>query len=180
MGCLQFRRVWYNCPVKVRKDQGGVATVPTLSDYIERYLRDLLEETGEMVEIRRGELAERFRCVPSQINYVLETRFTPERGYVIESRRGGGGYIRIFRLADGPETRLIRRLFSSIGDKLGVAETRGYLQRLLEAEIISPREAQLMAVALGVDPGARTRATDGWRAVMMRRLLSVISSTSHS
>ncbi len=150
----------------------------TLSDYIEEYLRNLLEESGEVVEIKRGELATRFRCVPSQINYVLQTRFTPERGYVIESRRGGGGYIRIIRLSDGPRSRLLRALIANIGEKLTVSEARGYLGRLVEAGVVTRREARLMAVALGVDRGATLKAGDSWRATMMLKMLSVISSVA--
>lgn len=68
-----------------------------LADKIERYLKEHLSRT-EILEVRRAMLAALFDCAPSQINYVLTTRFTPERGYLVESRRGGGGYIRIIRL----------------------------------------------------------------------------------
>lgn len=68
-----------------------------LTDLIEQYLQQLLTQSGQ-VELQRRELAKMFRCVPSQINYVLETRFTTGRGYYIESRRGGGGFIRIYRV----------------------------------------------------------------------------------
>ncbi|HOK71062.1 MAG TPA: CtsR family transcriptional regulator, partial [Bacillota bacterium] len=88
----------------------------SLSDYIESYLK-LLLDTGPhgFVEVQRRELAERFRCAPSQINYVLSTRFTVERGYVVETRRGGGGYIRIFKLDDEPETSGIQMVYESVG-----------------------------------------------------------------
>ncbi|MFO7941139.1 MAG: CtsR family transcriptional regulator [Bacillota bacterium] len=150
--------------------------MPTLSDYIERYLRRLIEESGEMVEIKRAELATQFRCVPSQINYVLQTRFTPERGYVIESRRGGGGYIRIIRLSDGPRTRFLRGLLADLDESLTVQEARGYLQRMREAGILTRREQRLMSIALGVDRGSLTKVSDSRRAAMMYRMLSVISS----
>ena len=75
----------------------------TLSDSIERYLKGRLSKAVEgVIEIRRSEVAEQFDCVPSQINYVLETRFTPQRGYYVESRRGGGGYIRIMESLRAP------------------------------------------------------------------------------
>lgn len=129
-----------------------------------------------MVEIKRAELATRFRCVPSQINYVLQTRFTPERGYVIESRRGGGGYIRIIRLSDGPRTRFLRGLLADLDDTLTVQEARGYLHRMFEAGILTRREQRLIAIALGVDRGSLTKISDSRRAAMMYRMLSVISS----
>ena len=69
-----------------------------ISDLIANFLQDCLDESGDgVLEIQRGELAQRFNCVPSQINYVMSTRFSPERGYIVESRRGGNGYIQIGR-----------------------------------------------------------------------------------
>ena len=70
-----------------------------LSDAIEQFIKTMLTQEAPEVELKRNELAEYFNCAPSQINYVLATRFTPDHGYIIESRRGGGGYIRIFRMA---------------------------------------------------------------------------------
>ena len=69
-----------------------------LSDAIEQFIKELMDQEAQ-IELRRNELAHHFGCAPSQINYVLATRFTPDHGYIIESRRGGGGYIRIFRMA---------------------------------------------------------------------------------
>jgi transcriptional regulator CtsR len=71
--------------------------VSVLSDHIESFIKELLIEE-EVAELQRNELAQQFHCAPSQINYVLTTRFSPSRGYIIESRRGGGGYIRVIRL----------------------------------------------------------------------------------
>ena len=65
------------------------------SDLIARFILDALDEANGIAELQRATLAEQFSCVPSQINYVISTRFSPERGYIVESRRGGGGYIRI-------------------------------------------------------------------------------------
>ena len=73
-----------------------------LSDAIEQFIKTMLTQEAPEVELKRNELAEYFNCAPSQINYVLATRFTPDHGYIIESRRGGGGYIRIFRMAQDP------------------------------------------------------------------------------
>lgn len=69
-----------------------------LSDSIEQFIKSLLEEYDEMIELQRNELANYFSCAPSQINYVLATRFSPEKGYYVESKRGGGGYIKLVRI----------------------------------------------------------------------------------
>ena len=69
-----------------------------ITDMIASFIHDALEEADGVLELQRSDLAQRFNCVPSQINYVMSTRFSPERGYIVESRRGGGGYIRISRV----------------------------------------------------------------------------------
>ena len=73
-----------------------------LSDEITAYILHMLDQTAGEAELQRNELAEELGCVPSQINYVLTSRFTPEQGYIVESRRGGGGYIRVRRVCAGP------------------------------------------------------------------------------
>ncbi|MCG0238248.1 MAG: CtsR family transcriptional regulator [Firmicutes bacterium] len=124
--------------------------MPNLSDYIEEYLKSLLRERDGVVEIQRSELAERFGCAPSQINYVLATRFTPEHGYLVESRRGGGGYIRIIRLNLGRED-LLQWLQGGIGDRLSQDEAEAMIRRLQEEGFITAREAILMAAAMRRD-----------------------------
>ena len=79
-----------------------------LSDSIEDFIKALMADETPEIELRRNELAEHFQCAPSQINYVLATRFTPDHGYVIESRRGGGGYIRIVRMASSGREELLQ------------------------------------------------------------------------
>ena len=105
-----------------------------LSDSIEDFIKALMEDEQDQqqaIELRRNELAEHFQCAPSQINYVLATRFTPDHGYVIESRRGGGGYIRIMRLASTSREELLQSLYQRIG-----------------MSIVSSDEAKLMKAAL--------------------------------
>ena len=85
-----------------------------LSDIIEEFLKELMEGMDGAIEIQRNELANRFRCVPSQINYVIDTRFTTEKGYYVESRRGGGGYIKIKRIIFDNENNCIMHIISSI------------------------------------------------------------------
>ena len=90
-----------------------------ISDTIERFIREMLGE-DESIELKRNELANHFNCVPSQINYVISTRFTTERGYSVESRRGGGGYIKITRVGRNSNNAIIMHILNSIGDSLDI------------------------------------------------------------
>lgn len=84
-----------------------------ISDIIEQYLKEVLDQNGrEILEIKRNEIADKFQCVPSQINYVINTRFTSERGYIVESKRGGGGYIRIIKVKMNDEVDLLNNIIS--------------------------------------------------------------------
>jgi len=126
----------------------------TLSDVIERHLNLMLRQAENgVVEIRRGEVAQRFQCVPSQVNYVLETRFRVEQGYIIESRRGGGGYIRITKVPARGPVRLLQHMQGQLGSAgLAAREAWGYLQRLAECGIITARERDLLGSALAAGP----------------------------
>lgn len=116
-----------------------------VSDIIEQYLKQVLEHNGsEIVEIKRSEIADKFQCVPSQINYVINTRFTIERGYIVESKRGGGGYIRIIKVTVHEQSDLIDQLLTLIGPKLSQSNAENFIYRLLEEEVISPRESKIM------------------------------------
>jgi transcriptional regulator of stress and heat shock response len=120
-----------------------------LSDIIEEFLKHLIEDnTEEELQIQRNELANYFNCAPSQINYVLTTRFTIDKGYYIESRRGGGGYIVIRKV----EFEHSRSLMDAINEKIGSSLTYDggaqIIDGLLEADIITERESRLMKVAM--------------------------------
>ena len=120
-----------------------------LADRIEAYLLGLIKQASEgVLEIQRGELAEKFDCVPSQINYVLATRFTTERGYLVESRRGGGGYIRISRLNLDSRDELHQVIHQALGGMVSQAAATAYISRLLDADLLSRREASLMEAAM--------------------------------
>ena len=80
-----------------------------LSDRIEAFINELMRDDENFAEFGRNELADIFGCVPSQINYVISTRFNPQKGYAVESRRGGGGYIRITRINTGDANERIGR-----------------------------------------------------------------------
>ena len=98
--------------------------------------------------MRRNELAAHFGCAPSQINYVLATRFTPDHGYVIESRRGGGGYIRIVRIASSGRQELLQALYNRIGTSLSFLEASRMIENLKTEKIITKDEGALMQAAL--------------------------------
>ncbi len=118
-----------------------------LSNIITEMIMDMLSQEDE-IEFQRNLLAQEVGCVPSQINYVLSSRFTPERGYIVESRRGGGGCVRITKIgfdeATGPRIRLI----NSIGDEIDENTTRLHIQNLLYRRLISERDAMLILSAV--------------------------------
>ncbi|MCH6269669.1 MULTISPECIES: CtsR family transcriptional regulator [Neobacillus] len=116
-----------------------------ISDIIEKYLKQVLDMSEEdIVEIKRSEVADKFQCVPSQINYVINTRFTIERGYVVESKRGGGGYIRIIKVQSHDSAQLIDHLLSLIHSRCSQASAEDVIGRLIQEEIITKREAKIM------------------------------------
>lgn len=116
-----------------------------ISDIIENYLKSvLLQSDKDILIIKRSELADKFQCVPSQINYVINTRFTIEKGYIVESKRGGGGYIRIAKLKLYDHAQIIDQLLQLIENKFSQQMAENMIYRLLEEEIISAREAKIM------------------------------------
>jgi transcriptional regulator CtsR len=119
-----------------------------LSDSIEQFIKDLLSQEPAEVELKRNELAEYFGCAPSQINYVLATRFSPDHGYLTESRRGGGGYIRIVRVVESGSQRLMYLINERIGDSIGEEECVRLISQLKEQRIVTADEASLMASAI--------------------------------
>lgn len=119
-----------------------------LSDAIEQFIKAMLAQDDHEVELKRNELAEYFGCAPSQINYVLATRFTPDHGYLIESRRGGGGYIRIFRMRQDSREQLLYLLNERIGDSIDMLSASHLIQQMAEREIVTPKEAALMNAAI--------------------------------
>ena len=120
-----------------------------ISDLIAEFLQSSLEtsENG-VLEVQRSDLAQRFNCVPSQINYVMSTRFSPERGYIVESRRGGNGYIRITRVRVDHET-LMMHVINSLGDRVDLASARAILTNLAQAGALGEDLAQVLAAAVG-------------------------------
>lgn len=120
-----------------------------ISDIIEGYLKEVIELNDKgLVEIKRSEIADMFQCVPSQINYVINTRFTEERGYQVESKRGGGGYIRIVRVELTSITDLIDEMIGQLGNAAPQQVTEDIVFRLIDEELITKREAKLMLSAV--------------------------------
>lgn len=123
--------------------------MPNLADFIEEYLKRMLEASGGgFIEIQRSDLADRFKCVPSQINYVINTRFSHARGYIVESRRGGGGFIRIVKSTVENPRELARLINETIGLRVDQHTAESLIKRLFEEGHISEREAKALMVAI--------------------------------
>lgn len=118
-----------------------------ISDIIEQFILKSLGEDG-VIEISRNDLANFFSCVPSQINYVLETRFTMDRGFIKESRRGGGGYIRISKVPINEDTYVNSLIMESIGDELTEKRAGQILDKLQSEKILSARERMIVSASL--------------------------------
>ncbi len=117
-----------------------------ISDMIEEFIKDMFSDDEESIEIQRNDLAEHFNCVPSQINYVIATRFNPSQGYYVESRRGGGGHIKIKKI-NITKSNYLMHAISSIGDKITSQEVDIFISNFLSEDIISETEAKLLKVA---------------------------------
>ena len=118
-----------------------------LADSIAKMIEEMLDSSGGQLELRRNEMANQLGCVPSQISYVITSRFTPERGYIIESRRGGGGCIRIIR-KQMHKNEYLMHFFYAIGDSIEENEAMAYAVNLLDSEFITPREFSLIRAAV--------------------------------
>ncbi len=144
-----------------------------LSDEIERFIKAMLVD--DALELRRNELAARFGCAPSQINYVLSTRFTADHGYMIESRRGGGGYIRIVRVVMDDRARLLNGLSERIGQEIGREDTAAILRRLHDQELLTHDEASLLFAAMDVRTLKESEDTKRrYRAHAMKNVINTL------
>ena len=119
-----------------------------ISDTIEQFIKEMLGEDSQEVELRRNELAEYFGCAPSQINYVLATRFSPSQGYLTESHRGGGGYIRIVRVMESGRQKMAYLVRDRIGDSISEEEALRVIGHLRDSGNATEGEAGLMAAAV--------------------------------
>ena len=119
-----------------------------ISDLIAEFLQSSLEtsENG-VLEVQRSDLAQRFNCVPSQINYVMSTRFSPERGYIVESRRGGNGYIRITRVRVDRQT-LLMQVINTLGSQVDLASARAILSNLVQSGALEQNAGRSLLAAI--------------------------------
>ena len=142
-----------------------------LSDSIEQFIKELMNEDAH-IELRRNELAHHFGCAPSQINYVLATRFSVDHGYIIESRRGGGGYVRIVRMQARNQQGLLEMLLERVGNSVNEETANAIITNLEERKLATKGEAQLMRAAVSRNALALPiSAKDVLRAAVFRNML---------
>ncbi|MBQ9674038.1 MAG: CtsR family transcriptional regulator [Ruminococcus sp.] len=146
-----------------------------MSDLVAQTILEMLDSQNGDAQIKRNELATALGCVPSQINYVITSRFTPEQGYIVESRRGGGGYIRITRVQTG-EKNLIMHIVNSIGTSLDKTSAEIMLNNLYGQSVLDKQTARVMAVALSdrALSSAPQSIRDNLRADLLKNMLITI------
>ena len=148
-----------------------------LSNIIETFIRELLQESNNgTIEIKRNEMAEQFECSPSQINYVLSTRFTPYKGYYIESKRGGGGYIKIIKVSIEEYSDLNEIIIETIGDSITKSKAYHIVEGLREENFIEKREEEIIKAALSdrsISEGVEN--TNQLRATILRNILLILA-----
>jgi len=118
----------------------------TISDIIEEFIMNSLDD-GQFIELSRNDLAKFFSCVPSQINYVLNTRFTLNRGFVVESQRGGGGYVKVLRVSDN-NNNFINNVLNRCLQPLTLLEANQIISQMQERKIVTPTEANIIKAAV--------------------------------
>ena len=117
-----------------------------MSDMIEEFIKELFTEEDDYIEIQRNDLAEQFNCVPSQINYVISTRFKPSQGYYVESKRGGGGHIKIKKISI-TKSNYFMHIINSVSDAITAQEVDIFISNFLSYGMINETEARLLKVA---------------------------------
>lgn len=149
-----------------------------LSDIIEEFIKEMFNNNSNnsVIFIQRNELADQFRCAPSQINYVLTTRFTYEKGYLIESKRGGGGHIAIKQLEKDCFNNREEVINESIGDTITYHNASALLDHLHESEIINKRECEIMKMAVNDRSLASSENRNKVRADILKGMIMIILS----
>ncbi len=159
--------------MKVKDSQSQTKDVMTinLSNVIAQMITDMLEDKSE-IEIQRNILAQNIGCVPSQINYVLSSRFTPERGFIVESKRGGGGCIRITRISYD-ENSLLLQVVRSVGAAIDEGTAESHIINLMRHRLITQRDAAIMSAALSDSnyKGLPAEVRDIIRAGILKQML---------
>ncbi|MFD1428260.1 transcriptional regulator CtsR [Kroppenstedtia sanguinis] len=148
----------------------------SISDIIEEYLLNILKQTPSgMIQVKRSELAELFQCVPSQINYVISTRFTVEKGFIVESKRGGGGFIRIRKVRFSTKKAYFDVLLRMIGNRMTQQAAEDLIMRLTEEGLMTEREGLMVGKLVSrevLDLPVSLR--DALRARMMRNVVMTL------
>lgn len=147
-----------------------------LSNSIEEFLNELIEEANGALEIQRSKISDHFNCAPSQINYVLTTRFTPYKGYYVESRRGGGGFIRIVKIEFQDHEKSLDLFRDFIGDSITKDKADLLIKELRRRDFISSREAELIRVSLSDRSLSLSDNRNILRANILKNILLVIFS----
>ncbi|MCH5186006.1 MAG: CtsR family transcriptional regulator [Oscillospiraceae bacterium] len=141
-----------------------------ISDSIEKFILELLKDEESWLELNRREIADIFRCVPSNINYVIETRFSPERGFAVESRRGGGGYIRIRRIAPGDD---VIQILNNVGEETDCGRAEAIIKYLADTGRITEREMRLFLAAVS-ERSLHGAQKDHLRASVLKNMITAI------
>ncbi len=146
-----------------------------LSEHIAKLIEEMIDAGEGTANVKRNDLAQQIGCVPSQVSYVISSRFTPERGYITESRRGGGGYIRIVR-APMTKNNYLMHFFHALGNSVTWQDARAYIQNLLDSEIITQREAVILSSAVSDSALDRLemKSRNIVRADIMRHILMTL------
>ena len=147
-----------------------------LSNSIEEFLNELIEEANGALEIQRSKISDHFNCAPSQINYVFTTRFTPYKGYYVESRRGGGGFIRIVKVEFQDHEKSLDLFRDFIGDSITKDKADLLIKELRRRDFISSREAELIRVSLSDRSLSLSDNRNILRANILKNILLVIFS----
>lgn len=123
-----------------------------MTEIIEAYLKEIFEQMNtNIIEVKRSEIAKKFSCVPSQVNYVMKTKFTFERGYIVESKRGGGGFIRIQKIGYLTGRDVLDEIMAQISENISQAQAQDFIFQLKEYDLITEREAKTWAQAMRSD-----------------------------
>lgn len=145
----------------------------SLSDLIETFIKQMIADTDGTIELQRNELANQFNCVPSQINYVISTRFTTDRGYYVESRRGGGGHVRIRRVNMNRPGNYLMHIVSAMGQSISQQSAEVFINNFIDYDVISDREGYIMKAAVSdkVIGGIPMPDRDMVRAVLLKNMI---------
>ncbi|MDD2371877.1 MAG: CtsR family transcriptional regulator [Firmicutes bacterium] len=152
--------------------------MPTISDLVEKYILNIVKNSEDgIIHIQRTDLSARFSCVPSQINYVIKTRFTIERGFLVESKRGEGGFLKIMKIPVIQTKIYLDRINQGTKNYIGSEQTKNFLNRLVEEEILNEREKNLIWQLLKDESLPCNKEEKGYqRGKMIKNLIAFIAN----